>query len=173
MSDYYVMIHDQQQGPFSDQEIMNKNLPSNTFVCKKGSRKWENLCDIPELNIPSLQHSGNPQTSPTPTPKVDPGMFNNPFDFEGRIRRMEYGISLIIYVFIAGLINAFIAAGHGANAIIGIVYIPLIWFYLAQGAKRCHDMNHSGFYQLIPLYVFWMIFQDGEKGSSQYGLSPK
>ena len=33
-------------------------------------------------------------------------MFSNPFSFDGRIRRTEYGVSFIIYAFVAVIINA-------------------------------------------------------------------
>ena len=39
--------------------------------------------------------------------------------------------------------------------------------------KRCHDLGNSGWFQLIPLYGFWMIFQDGIKGNNEYGINPK
>ena len=41
-------------------------------------------------------------------------MFKNPFSFEGRIRRTEYGITFIIYVIAASIINAAIQSGGGA-----------------------------------------------------------
>ncbi|WP_420150236.1 DUF805 domain-containing protein [Spirosoma sp.] len=99
-------------------------------------------------------------------------MFKNPFSFEGRIRRTEYGISAIIYAIPATIINAILQADEGA-AIIGLAYIPLIWFFWAQGAKRCHDRGNSGWYQLIPFYFFWLLFAEGEQRPNQYGPNPK
>jgi len=99
-------------------------------------------------------------------------MFQKPFSFEGRIRRTEYGISLIIYAIAAAIINSVIQGGGGA-AILGLAYIPLVWFCWAQGAKRCHDRGNSGWYQLIPLYGLWMLFADGESGINEYGINPK
>ncbi|MFR1445747.1 DUF805 domain-containing protein, partial [Acinetobacter baumannii] len=54
-----------------------------------------------------------------------------------------------------------------------IFYIPLLWFNWAQGAKRSHDIGNSGWWQLIPLYGFWLLFADGQVGSNQYGNNPK
>ena len=49
----------------------------------------------------------------------------------------------------------------------------VIWIMLAQGAKRCHDVGNSGWFQLIPFYVFWMLFEDSKYGENKYGLNPK
>ena len=100
-------------------------------------------------------------------------MFENVFSFDGRIRRTEFGISLIIYVVIAVIINLIISGSNGDMAIIGLAYIPLLWFIWAQAAKRCHDIGNSGWWQLIPFYVFWLLFQDGELGQNHYGNNPK
>ncbi len=99
-------------------------------------------------------------------------MFQNPFSFDGRIRRTEYGVSFIIYVVVAVIVNAIIESSRDA-AILGLAYIPMLWFLWAQGAKRCHDVGNSGWWQLIPFYVFWLLFQDGQPGPNQYGENPK
>jgi uncharacterized membrane protein YhaH (DUF805 family) len=107
-------------------------------------------------------------------------MFKNPFSFEGRIRRTEYGLSFIIFV-VARVIITFIAAAMSTNSYdnsgaVGIAFIfsiPLLWLLWAQGAKRCHDVGNSGWWQLIPFYALWLLFQDGQPGSNQYGDNPK
>ena len=109
-------------------------------------------------------------------------MFQNPFSFEGRIRRTEYGLSFIIFV-VARVIITLIAAGmvgnsyssdnSGVVALSFLFSIPLVWFLWAQGAKRCHDVGNSGWWQLIPFYALWMLFQDGQPGANQYGENPK
>ncbi len=48
-----------------------------------------------------------------------------------------------------------------------------LWFNLAQGAKLCHDRGNSGWYQLIPFYVLWMLFGDGDDYDNGYGDDPK
>src|SRR5690554_2333466 len=100
-------------------------------------------------------------------------MFKNPFSFEGRIRRTEYGISNIIYFACVAIMNFIIAVSKGDAAILLIAYIPLLWFLIAQGTKRCHDLGNSGWWQLIPFYSLWLLFQDGEYGKNEYGLNPK
>ncbi len=51
--------------------------------------------------------------------------------------------------------------------------IPAFWFFIAQSAKRCHDRDNSGWYQIIPFYVFWMMFAEGNHGTNSYGEDPK
>lgn len=102
-------------------------------------------------------------------------MFKNPFSFDGRIRRTEYGLSFIIYVIAYAIIAGIGAAAgrDGGGVVILLGMIPLLWFLWAQGAKRCHDVGNSGWWQLIPFYVFWLLFQDGQPGPNQYGENPK
>ena len=99
-------------------------------------------------------------------------MFKNPFSFEGRIRRTEYGISFIIYFIVSGIISIAIEAGGAATAL-GILYIPLVWFIWAQSAKRCHDRDNTGWFQLIPFYIFWMVFAAGDEEENRFGQDPK
>ena len=100
-------------------------------------------------------------------------MFQNPFSFNGRIRRLEYGLSYIIYIFLY-LITSFLwhelrVAGLFFYSFLAV----LIWFFLAQGAKRCHDLGNGGFYQFIPFYGLFMLFQEGKNGHNKYGENPK
>lgn len=59
-------------------------------------------------------------------------------------------------------------------AVFGYLFIiPIYWFILAQGAKRCHDRGNSGWFQLIPFYGLWMLFGDSYFGNNKYGENPK
>jgi serine/threonine protein kinase len=87
-------------------------------------------------------------------------MFSAPFSFKGRIRRTEYGLSMIIAVFVNIL-----TLGFGV-----LLTLP---FMLAQGAKRCHDLNKSGWFQLIPFYNILLLFIEGDNGTNRFGDSPK
>ena len=101
-------------------------------------------------------------------------MFKAPFSFEGRIRRKEYGLSYLIYFVIAFSISLLLQeTGEIVPIFLMFAFIPLLWFMWAQGAKRCHDVGNSGWWQLIPFYALWMLFQDGQPGPNQYGENPK
>ena len=110
---------------------------------------------------------------PASDTKSKPAMFENPFSFNGRIRRTEYGISLILYlVMYVNMLSNYIPEEKNLGAFF-FVAIPALWFLWAQGAKRCHDLGHSGWWQLIPFYSLWMLFQDGQPGENEYGENPK
>lgn len=85
-------------------------------------------------------------------------MFKDPFSFDGRIRRSEYGISCVIYV-VAILIINLIVASNRELGILGLAYIPIIWFMWAQAAKRCHDVGNNDWWQLIPFYFFFLLIR--------------
>ncbi|MGB3801985.1 MAG: DUF805 domain-containing protein [Lewinella sp.] len=102
-------------------------------------------------------------------------MFQQPFSFEGRIRRLEYGLTYLgsivvqlLLTVIAEMTNETIAPLIILGPLVGLTYVGL-----AQGAKRCHDRGNSGWYQLIPLYPLWMLFAEGEPGPNKYGPNPK
>ncbi|SEB52507.1 Uncharacterized membrane protein YhaH, DUF805 family [Tenacibaculum sp. MAR_2009_124] len=98
-------------------------------------------------------------------------MFKNPFSFNRRIRRTEFGLTYIIYLVFLGIIDFLILEFN--ITILYILYIPAIWFFIAQGAKRCHDRSNSGWYQIIPFYVLFMLFADSIYGPNEFGLNPK
>ncbi len=102
-------------------------------------------------------------------------MFKNPFSFEGRIRRTEYGLSLIIAAAGRVFISMIIASGaqEGLVFLNLIFQIPFLWFLWAEGAKRCHDLGMNGWYQLIPFFPLYLIFASGEEGINKYGENPK
>lgn len=101
-------------------------------------------------------------------------MFKNPFEFTGRIRRTEYGLSYIIYILIYFLSISLIGQmGDFGILLFFVIWIPMFWFLIAQGAKRCHDRGNSGWYQLIPFYGLIMLFGDSDEGPNKYGPNPK
>lgn len=107
-------------------------------------------------------------------PHIKQRMFSHPFSFKGRIRRLEYGLSVIIIYAYCFLIQILLDINPEAAGILALLtIIPLYWFMWAQGAKRCHDRGNSGWYQIIPFYGLWMLFGDGDECENDYGFDPK
>jgi uncharacterized membrane protein YhaH (DUF805 family) len=128
--------------------------------------------------IPPTTSNPNPPVPPMPDPQnntTPPTGLARFFSSKGRIRRTEYCITYLCVQLFALPMNVLsedeISAGFALIWL--ILYIPLLWVMYAQGAKRCHDRGNSGWYQLIPFYIFWMLFAEGDHGRNQYGEDPK
>ena len=105
-------------------------------------------------------------------------MFKSLFSFEGRIRRTEYGLSYLVYMIVIAVLEITMGSLSNSPSESGgllsfLISLPFIYVLLAQGAKRCHDRGNSGWFQLIPFYVFWMLFANSEPGINEYGPNPK
>lgn len=105
-----------------------------------------------------------------------PEMFSNMFSFSGRIRRLEYnivnfGISLF-YTILSSIMESMEFPSVGLFIVL-LCAVPLAWLQYAEGAKRCHDLGHSGWFQIIPFYPLAMMFGDGDSGDNEYGANPK
>ena len=93
-------------------------------------------------------------------------MFKKPFSFEGRIRRLEYCLSLIISFLIVAMVSSFLGpqgAESGSSMAGVIVLLPIIWLFFAQRA----------IWQFIPFYGAILLFGDSDPGENEYGPNPK
>lgn len=106
-------------------------------------------------------------------------MFVHPFSAKGRARRLEYGLMCLFFT-----LYLLTSVGIGSNnvpqsdvtgfAFIWLCgFIPFVWAYYAVGARRCHDLGHNGWFQLIPFYWLVMLFSEGNETPNKYGTNPK
>jgi uncharacterized membrane protein YhaH (DUF805 family) len=101
-------------------------------------------------------------------------MFKNPFSFEGRIRRLEYGLSNLIFLILYFLIMPYMNHDELTEQLVCIIiYVPLLWFIFTRGAKCCHYKSINGWWQLPPVYGVILLFYKGDIGPNEYGDSPK
>jgi uncharacterized membrane protein YhaH (DUF805 family) len=104
--------------------------------------------------------------------------WKNYFNFGGRARRKEYwGWLFFRCVFSVGVIVLVaIFSGGDEGMVKGIswfiaaaAFIPDI----AVSIRRIHDTGNSGWWLLIPVLGFLLLFTDGTVGENQYGQDPK
>lgn len=100
-------------------------------------------------------------------------------NFNGRARREQYWMFILFYViFYVGL--AIIDWILGLGFLTLIYSLALLIPSLSVGARRLHDTNRTGWWQLIGLipligFIVLIIFyvQDSQPGENQYGPNPK
>lgn len=73
------------------------------------------------------------------------------FSFDGRISRRTYWLYFVMPLLVIFLVVAVAVPPLSFNRAFVVLFLLAIWPALAVGAKRCHDRNHSGWYQLIAL----------------------
>ena len=101
------------------------------------------------------------------------------FSFNGRVGRLQYWVAHFggFFVFCVPLLLALALmnenAKNASNSIFAICVMLWVFLYYyiicAVGAKRCHDLGHSGWFQLIPFYAFVMLFSSGDDEENEYG----
>jgi uncharacterized membrane protein YhaH (DUF805 family) len=107
------------------------------------------------------------------------------FGFQGRIGRIQYIWLILMPWSVALLVLGFILAVSPSrdNIIFGlasfILGIALIWIFIAVMTKRLHDIDKSGWWQLIQVipiigYImpFYMAVRPGTKDVNRYGQKP-
>lgn len=129
----------------------------------------------------------NPYQTPTGNLAGDDGYgeinFFSPSSRIGRVRYLAHGmlVSLIFYAVFAVLVVLGMLAER--NVLFWILMVPLylglVYCSVLFMVQRLHDLNRSGWLWLlifIPLinflFVLYIIFAPGVKGSNDYGLRP-
>jgi uncharacterized membrane protein YhaH (DUF805 family) len=94
-------------------------------------------------------------------------------DFNGRAKRPEFWWFELFLLLIA------VALEFVASSVSWIFSVATLLPSLAVGARRLHDMNKSGWMQLIWLipilgwiYMIYLLAQPGDAGDNQYGAPP-
>ncbi len=108
------------------------------------------------------------ETSSENTPRKKQGMFTRPFIFIGTINRKEYALSLLIVVALLCIsvwICGALTDAYGDNDYVLFLFLVLrivfSWFLLAQGAKRCHEIGLSGWWQIVPFFWVFLLVKKG------------
>ena len=102
------------------------------------------------------------------------------FSFEGRIGRQTYWLKYFLPWVGLNIVAGIIDATTGFPAVGLVVGLVGIWVGIAAGAKRCHDRDRTGWFQLIALIpiigVIWLLvelgFLKGSEGENRFGPDP-
>ena len=101
------------------------------------------------------------------------------FSFSGRAGRLalwltSFGGMILLVLCLFCLEEISRSSGGQVDSIavsVCVIVSYLFYFYLCLtvGAKRCHDLGHSGWFQMIPFYGFVMLFDAGDRDGNEYG----
>ena len=112
---------------------------------------------------------------------VDKGIqeYHSVWSFNGRVGRLSYFAALFgglfaffIPIIFLRIIGVDVDTAFDSPIIIfcyAFFYMAYWYISLTVGAKRCHDLGHSGWFQLIPFYGFVMLFSSGDGDDNEYG----
>lgn len=102
-------------------------------------------------------------------------MLRKPFSFKGRIGQSEYVFSMMLYFVYCILLSkiGYVSDGPVAGMVLLLGFAVAVWFLFAQGVKRSHDIGNSGWYTFIPLYLFYLLFKEGDSGINTFGANPR
>ena len=113
--------------------------------------------------------------------------FKNYFNFKGRARRKEFWFFyLFSWVFLFGFYliyelvsldlfysSYFLDLFYLLRSLLYFVYFASVIPSLSLMVRRIHDSGKSGWFVLVPVYSFILMFIDSEQGTNKYGENPK
>ena len=121
----------------------------------------------------SLENPNDPDLCKSYEPAIDNfGLFKRLFYWSGRIRRLEYCLTYLI------LLLLYVLMGVIDNPLLYGLYFGLSLLFILvmtmQCIKRSHDLGHSGWWILLPIYnPLALMFLRGDEGINEYGTDPK
>ncbi len=95
--------------------------------------------------------------------------FKKYFEFSGRSRRKEYWMFLLFNIlagFVMGLFKMHIY-------ILTVYQLVILVPSISLGVRRCHDVDHKGWWLMLPIYNFVLMCFPGTIGPNRFGADPK
>lgn len=200
---WHISINGSQQGPLTSEQVRllaaRGKLRPTDHIWKDGMPNWVMASSVrglfpeqpptsqrtagpPPLNhFTAVSHSASPRivaTHPSPASFNEAATrgFSKLFDFTGRASRSEFWWFYLLLILI-WLPLFFVAVNAGvrvdAMQLLGYLYWALLLSGI--GARRLHDTNHSGWWQLLMLtgigglvlLVWWC--RKGTPGQNRFG----
>lgn len=94
-------------------------------------------------------------------------------DFSGRARRKEFWMFVLGYVIVYSALLLLTKISSIFGYLTGLFVLAYICPAIAVSCRRMHDVDKSGWFQLIPIYNLILACTEGTKGPNQYGPDPK
>jgi uncharacterized membrane protein YhaH (DUF805 family) len=101
------------------------------------------------------------------------GVLKKYAEFNGRARRKEYWIYMLINLIIAFVVG-FVSGFFLNSSVLGVIYgLAVLVPSIAVGVRRMHDTDHSGWWLLFPVVNLILAVQEGQAAANRFGSDPK
>lgn len=161
----------------SDDTIAGTDKEETIVTSAEDFKKTGNVSKSPVFTEDAAENTENKAKN-----EDDISLNHSIFNFKGRVGRGIYWL-VVFSIFVIGLFifvceeiarSINVQDENGVLSTMWLIMFMALWvlyFYvvLAVGAKRCHDLGHSGWFQMIPYYVFVMLFGAGDRDGNEYG----
>jgi len=97
--------------------------------------------------------------------------FSNYANFNGRASRSEFWWFYLFFVILYFLFG-FVVMAMPKLGFLGLGFLALIVPFISLAARRMHDTDHSGWFQLIPIYSLYLAIIKGTDGPNRFGDDP-
>ena len=158
----------------SDDTIAGTGKEETIVTSAEDFKKAGNVSKSPVFTEDTAENTENKAKN-----EDDISLNHSIFNFKGRVGRVTYwlvvflGIFVMVFFFFVLEETMRIMDVQVENSVLSTMMLVLLvlYFYvvLAVGAKRCHDLGHSGWFQMIPFYGFVMLFGARDRDGNEYG----
>ena len=98
----------------------------------------------------------------------------NLFSLKGRLGVVKaisiYLTSYAFYLVMIFLTKTFTDIGFTMFSLFSIILsFMFLWLMITSSVKRMHDSNRSGWWALVPIVSFFMLFLPSYKGETKWG----
>ncbi len=95
--------------------------------------------------------------------------FSNYANFNGRASRSEFWYFYLFYIIVAIAISFLAGMVSVLAYLLYAFYLAVIIPFIALAARRMHDNDKSGWFQLIPFYNLYLFIIKGTEGPNRFG----
>ena len=149
-------------------------------TCSNENKPDARFCGICGTSLSSNDESSGAELPMVSFPEAISQSFKNYVSFSGRATRAEFWwwalftvIGITVCSFVEGILGI-------QSALSGIFRLVTLLPSLAVGARRLHDIDKSGWWQLLwfAIFIGWVILivwaiRQGNNGSNQHGPDPR
>ncbi|MBD2318864.1 DUF805 domain-containing protein [Phormidium tenue] len=97
--------------------------------------------------------------------------------FSGRASRTEYWMFFLFHIIFSLLLGVLVGILSSVTKtdqrVLGNIYsLAVLIPSIALGCRRMHDIDRSGWWQIVPIVSFIFLFYEGTKGDNRFGPDP-